>query len=104
MNDHFGIPEKEFKKLGVSIADCIKCLPLFGPSDEHPKYKGDFVQRPFSHINLMHYIDNCGQIFMISQKKVGDKIAKAMFDSYDSKKKVQIFSYIDWYEDGDEDE
>ena len=99
MNDHLGISEEKFASLNLSIKDVIKVLPLVGPGDETPKMKGSFVQKPFTYVNLLHYIDNCGPSFMIGQPEPRHKIAKAIFDKCDNARKVIVYSYIEWYEE-----
>ena len=99
MHEHFRIPESNYDALKISIASAVACMKLFGPSDEGPKNKGNFVQKPFSYINLLHYIDNKGAAFMIAQKSPDQKIAKAMFDQLGAARKLIVYSYIEWTED-----
>lgn len=99
MHDHLNISKEVYDKMRLSVAQVIKLLPLFGPSDEIPKHKGEHVRRPFSYINLLHYIDNCGPSFMIAQIQPRHKIAKALFDACDAQRKLIIYSYIEWYEE-----
>ena len=103
MHDHINIPEQAFKALNIDTAATIRALSLFGPSDEGPKHKGEFVSRRFNYINLLHYIDNKGPAFMIGQRTADQKIAKAIFDTLDASRKLVVYSYIEWIEDGDED-
>lgn len=99
MHEHLNIPKSVYDELGLTAAEVIPVLPLFGPSDEVPKHKGDFVQRRFTYVNLLHYIDNCGPSFMLGQPNTRHKIAKAIFDSCDAARKLVVYGYIEWYDE-----
>jgi len=90
MKEHYNINDVEWKELSlcVSTMDLIKSVPEFDPHN---------AGEPLTKVSLMYYIDKHGDFN--EGDSVHNKIAKAIFKSLGAKDKVEIFSYLQWYEE-----
>ncbi len=89
-HEHFGIEKIVLEK--VAPKDQMAAMQFFISEGGSP-------DREFSFINVLFYIDNCGERFMDMQRELHEKIAKAMFDKLSNRDKVQVYEYIEWVEE-----
>jgi hypothetical protein len=92
-HEHFGIPPEAVQN--IPPKEQLRAMPHFSNGGNGS------TERPFSLINLMFYLDNCGPKFMDVQTCAHEKIAKAMFNSLSNKDKVQVYQYAEFLEEED---
>jgi len=97
MKDHYQINDlawTELQKHGIVQKDLLKFIKLFDPN---------YSESEITKVNLMYYVDSKGD-FSEPPFFPHKRIAKAVFDSLDTREKLDIMEYIDYLENGDDDE
>jgi len=97
MREHYQINDKawsELQKHKISLPDLFRCVKLFDPNESNSE---------ITKVNLMYYVDKKGD-FNNPPLLPHKRIAKAVFDSLDTKEKLEIMEYIDYLENGDDEE
>ena len=94
MQEHYQFTDQEMKTLeakGVTIADLFYAVKDFKIEEAAP-----------SKISLYHYIDTHGDF--LESKRKGDIIAMVIFEKLEIQDKLAVAEYIEFIEEGEEDE
>lgn len=97
MKNHYQLTDVAYAKLigdKVTVKDLFKCVPLFDP------YK---TGCEINKVGLLYYVDQKGD-FNTPPNFPHKKIARAIFDCLGIKDKIMVAEYIDYLENGDDDE
>lgn len=92
ISEHFNICNEEYNKLvksGISDSDLLRNIKTFHGTWE----------KPISSMGLCYYIDDLGNFNKGNLKH--QRIAKAIFNSLNSRNKIEILEYLDWHDDGE---
>lgn len=96
LQEHYNLSAAQcssLSKVGVQQIDLFRNIKFFDPHDS---------KAPISKINLLYYLDNQGdfqQPPLVSHKL----IAKEIFETLTSKEKLEVLSYLDYINNGDEE-
>jgi len=95
MKQHYNLNDVEWNKLErtVKTMDLLKAIPEFDPN-------GSEVS--ITKVSLMYYLDKHGDFS--EGNKIHQKIARAIFGSLDASDKIEIMKYVQWLEEGDEED
>lgn len=91
MKDWYRLSDEQYANLmkRLTTLDLVKSVPLFYAQEA-----------PVSKLNVMRYLDDHGS----DANEVHYFIWKAVFNSMDDSDKVDIMRYLEWLEEGDEDD
>ena len=101
MKQHYNLNDVEWNKLaeaGITTLDLLRAVPEFAIRPGVEEHGG------CSCIGIMYFLDRHGDFTDQEKKDVKFKIARGVFASMDGADKMAIIRYLDWMENGDEEE